>query len=107
MSVFVDAASWFLLCSGALLCVTGAIGLLRLPDFYSRTHGASVADPLGAFLILLGLMLQAGPTLVAVKLLTIAVFLMLSGPATAHALAKAAFGRGLRFGESDETTEDT
>jgi len=102
VSVLVDGASWILLVSGALLCVIGGIGLLRLPDFYSRTHGASVADPLGAFLILLGLILQAGATLVTVKLLTIAVFMLLAGPATAHALAKAAFGRGVRARDDSE-----
>jgi hypothetical protein len=45
---------------GGFFCVVGGIGLLRMPDFYTRMHAASVTETLGAGLILLGLMLQAG-----------------------------------------------
>ena len=100
----VDIASWVFLITGSLACVIGAIGLLRLPDFYARTHAASINDTLGAGLILAGLMLQAGATLVAVKLLMVFVFLLLTGPTSAHALAKAAARSGVKFEQpgSDE-----
>ena len=93
----VDIASWVLLSLGGFFCVVGAIGLLRLPDFYARTHAASITDTLGAMLLLAGLALQAGPTLLAVKLVMVAVFVVVTSPTAAHALAKAAHGTGVRF----------
>jgi multicomponent Na+:H+ antiporter subunit G len=91
-----DAMSWILLCGGSFFCVVGAIGVLRMPDFYTRVHAASVNDTLGAGLILLGLILQAGWTLVAAKLVMIGLLIFFTSPAATHALAKAALGRGLQ-----------
>ena len=94
-SLLIDILSWFCLLAGGLFCAIGALGLLRMPDFYTRTHAASVTDTLGAGLILLGLMLQAGLTLITVKLVMIGLLLCFTGPVAAHALAKAAMKRGL------------
>jgi len=94
--MILDAASWICLVSGGLFCVVGALGMLRMPDFYTRMHAASVIETLGAGLILLGLMLQAGPTLVAVKLLFVGVLIFFASPTATHALARAALARGLK-----------
>jgi multicomponent Na+:H+ antiporter subunit G len=96
MSVLIDAASWACLMAGVAFCAIGAIGLIRMPDFYTRMHAASVTDTVGAGLILIGLMLQAGFTLVAAKLVMIGMLILLTSPAAAHALARAAFVRGVR-----------
>ena len=96
MSAAVDIASWVLLVSGGAFCLVGAFGVLRMPDFYTRVHAASVSDSLGAALVLLGLTLQAGWTLVAAKLVIIGLLIFFTSPAATHALAKAALGRGLR-----------
>ena len=85
-----------MLVGGGFFCVAGGVGLLRLPDFYTRLHGASVTDTLGAGLILLGLILQAGFTLVAAKLAVIGLLIFFTSPAAAHAIARAALGRGLK-----------
>ncbi len=95
MSMVVDAASWILLTAGGIACVIGAVGMLRMPDFYTRIHAASVSDAVGAGLVLAGLLLQAGWTLVAVKLVAIGLLLFFTSPAATHALAKAALERGL------------
>lgn len=95
MSAIIDLASWALLVGGGLFCIVGGIGLLRMPDFYTRVHAASVTDTLGAGLILLGLILQAGWTLVAAKLVIIGLLIFFTSPAATHALASAALGRGL------------
>jgi multicomponent Na+:H+ antiporter subunit G len=95
MSLAIDITSWVLLVAGGAFCVVGGIGLLRMPDFYTRVHAASVTETLGAGLILLGLMLQAGWTLVAAKLAVIGLLIFFSSPAAAHALVTAALGRGL------------
>ena len=80
---------------GSLFAVIGGIGLLRLPDFYSRLHGAGITDTMGAGLILAGLMLRAGPSLVAFKVATIVFFLLITSPTSAHALSKSALTHGL------------
>jgi multicomponent Na+:H+ antiporter subunit G len=95
MSLWIDGLSWACLVAGGLFCIVGAAGLLRMPDFYTRMHAASVIDTVGAGLILLGLLLQAGFTLVAVKLLVVGVLILFASPTATHALARAAMVRGL------------
>lgn len=85
-----DALSWILLVTGGALVIVGGIGLIRLPDFFSRLHAVSIPDTLGAGLITAGLILQAGLSLVSLKLLLILLFLLFTGPTATHALAKAA-----------------
>ena len=85
-----DILSWACLLIGGFFGIVGGIGVVRLPDFFTRVHAGSLTDTLCAALILLGLMLQAGPTLVTVKLILILVFLFFTTPTATHALAKAA-----------------
>ena len=92
----IDMASWVLLVAGGLFCIVGGIGLHRMPDLYTRMHAASVTDTLGAGLVLLGLILQAGWTLVMAKLVIIGLLIFFTSPAATHALARAALGRGLK-----------
>jgi multicomponent Na+:H+ antiporter subunit G len=96
MSVLIDGLSWLCLLAGGVFCVIGAIGMLRMPDFYTRLHAASVIETLGGGLIMLGLLLQAGFTLVAAKLLIVALLVFFASPTATHALAKAAIERGVR-----------
>jgi multicomponent Na+:H+ antiporter subunit G len=105
MSAWVDALSWACLVAGGVFCIVGAVGLLRMPDFYTRMHAASVVDTLGATLVLLGLMLQAGFTLVAVKLLMVGVLIYFASPTATHALARAAMVRGLQPLLADDPKE--
>ena len=93
--IAVDVLSASLLVAGGAFCVIGALGLLRMPDFFTRMHAASVIDTLGAGLMLLGMMLQAGFTLVTVKLIAIGLLIFFTSPAATHALARAALARGV------------
>ncbi len=86
----VDLVSWIFLLGGGFFAIVGAIGLLRFPDLFTRMHAAGITDTLGAGLILIGLMFQAGEGLVAVKLFLILAFLLFTSPTSTHALAKAA-----------------
>ena len=90
-----DILSWIMLVSGALLCVIGGIGMLRLPEFYTRIHAASVTETGGAILILGGLLLQAPDFPVAVRLVLVLIFLLYTSPTATHALAKAAREAGM------------
>ena len=96
MSFLVDILSGLMLLAGGVFCIIGATGLVRMPYFYTRMHAASVADTLGSGLILGGLALQAGFSLVFAKLVMIFVLLLLTGPLATHALARAAYHRGLK-----------
>jgi len=87
---FLSIIGWILLALGSFFCFVGALGLIRLPDFYSRVHAAGVLDSLGAILILLGLMTQTQDFLVITKLMLILIFMIVTGPTAVHALARAA-----------------
>jgi multicomponent Na+:H+ antiporter subunit G len=94
-ALLVDLASWACLVAGGLFALIGGVGLLRMPTFFTRMHAASVTDTVGAGLILLGLALQAGFTLVAAKLAVIGLLIFFTSPVATHALAKAALARGV------------
>jgi multicomponent Na+:H+ antiporter subunit G len=96
MSVWIDGLSWICFVAGSLFCIVGAVGVVRMPDLYTRMHAASVLETLGAGLILLGLLLQAGLTLVAVKLLIVSLLIFFASPTATHALARAAMVRGVK-----------
>lgn len=108
MTAILDAMSWVCLVGGAVFCIIGAVGLIRFTSFYDRTHAAGVTDTMGAGLILIGLILQAGPTLIGVKLAMILVFIYLTSPAVGHGVAKAAFSHGVRMSadESEIASEE-
>jgi multicomponent Na+:H+ antiporter subunit G len=99
ITLVLDLLSWFLILLGGAFGIIGGIGLLRLPDFFSRIHAASVTDSMCAPCIIAGLMLQSGLTLVTVKLAFLIVFLFLTSPTASHALAKAALHGGLHPGD--------
>jgi len=85
-----EILSWALLLGGAIFLLIGAIGVLRFPDFFTRLHAVSICDTMGAGLILAGLMLQGGMSLVTVKLMLMFYFMIFTGPTAVHALAEAA-----------------
>lgn len=95
MSAVLDILSWACLLAGGAFCIIGGIGLIRMPDFYTRVHAASVTETLGAGLTLLGLMFQAGLTLVCAKLIMIGLLILFMSPTATHALTRAALVRGL------------
>ena len=97
-----DIVSWVLIVSGAFFAITGAIGMLRLPDIFSRMHGAGMVDTLGMGLILIGLAFQADEWIVVVKLVLIVLFVMLTSPTTTFALARAAIDGGVDAGPHDK-----
>ncbi len=95
MDMIVDIASWVLLVAGGIFCLIGGIGMLRMPDMFTRLHAASIIDTLGMGFIVLGMILQAGFTLVAAKLIIIAALILLTSPVATHALAQAALHAGI------------
>ena len=102
LATVVDIVSWIGLVVGSCFAVVGGIGLLRLPDFYSRIHAGGITDTLGAGLILVGLMFQAGDWLLVFKLVMILSLLLITSPTSAHALSKAARAHGIEPQLADE-----
>ncbi len=96
MDTVVDLLSWACLLAGGAFGIIGGLGVLRLPDFFTRLHAAGMTDTLGAGLILLGLVLQAGWSLVTAKLVFIFIFIVWTSPTAAHALARAALHGTIR-----------
>lgn len=96
LALLLDIVSWTLFTLGALGVVTGAIGLIRFPDFYTRIHAAGITDTAGAELMLLAMILQSPNLLVAAKLIFIGFFLFMTGPVATHAIAHAAHVAGLK-----------
>lgn len=94
--LLLDLLSMALLIGGVFLGISGAVGVIRFPDFFTRLHAAGVTDTLSAGMILTALMLQAGFTLVTVKLAFILLFLWYTSPVASHALARAAMHTGDR-----------
>lgn len=96
MTFIIDALSWACLMMGCFLGVSGAVGIFKFDEFYSRMHAASVTDTLCVFFIVIGLSLQSGFTLVTVKLLFTLGLLWLTGPVASHALIRSAYQTGLK-----------
>jgi len=87
--------SWILLGSGSFFYIVGSIGLMRMPDVFTRMHATSVSDTFGAFLILVGMMLQVEISLVTLRLIIIIAIILYTGPVATHALARAARHAGI------------
>ena len=106
MALAIDIVSAVLLISGGLFVLVGGIGVLRMPDLYTRMHAASVTDTMGALLVILGVTLQAGFTLASVKLAAILVFLLFTSPTASYALANAALLAGIKPKLDDAPADD-
>ena len=90
-----DVMTALLLAGGGFFVFVGGIGAIRMPDLFTRMHAASLTDTLCSSLILVGLMLQAGFSLITLKLIAILVFLVFTSPVSGYALANAATLAGL------------
>jgi len=96
MDIVLTIASWVLLIGGGFFVISGSVGIIRMPDLFTRFHPAGITDSLGMPMMLLGVMLQTGLTLVTLKIVLLMVFLLLTSPTACHALAKAAISSGIK-----------
>jgi len=96
MTPLIDILSWISLLVGGAFIVVGALGLVRLPDLYTRLHASGIIDIPGAGFIVLGLALQAGWSLVTAKLLVLMLLIIFTSPTATHAVARAAMHMGNR-----------
>lgn len=94
MTLFENIIGSILILIGLFFMIVGSFGLLRLPDFFSRTHAASKVDTVGIVIALIGISFLGRGWVDADKALLAAFLIMLTNPVSAHALARAAFSAG-------------
>jgi multicomponent Na+:H+ antiporter subunit G len=87
--VILELASWAFVLTGSFFTVVGALGLVRMPDVFTRMHAASVTDTVGVGFLIAGMCLQAGFSLITLKLLFVLALFLFTAPVVTHALAQA------------------
>ena len=95
MELAFDVLSWISVVLGLFFMLVGTIGVLRMPDVFTRLHAAGMTDTLGAGFLILAMCFQAGVGLVLVRLLFVYAFLTFTSPIATHALARAALAAGV------------
>ena len=101
-----------LIVAGVFFLMASTIGLIRFPDFYTRSHAMGKADTMGLVLLIAGLAIYNGCELSTFKLIFIIVFIMIANPTATHVIVRAALRSGLRLwtrkeaggNEGDDTT---
>ena len=107
MTTILELLSGLCLLLGGVLCITGGVGMLRMPDFFSRVHAAGVTETLAAPLLLTGLLLQMEWSLDSVKVIMILILVLATNPTATHALTNATLHGGqrpLEFGNDQDAT---
>ena len=102
-----DVSSGLFLLVGSFLCLTGGLGILRFPDFYTRMHAVGVSDTLATAMILIGLILHNPDFFVDVKLMIILLMALFISPTASHALANAAMHNDLSKQKNDKSNSET
>ena len=106
MNMVADGLSALLLLTGGFFVIVGGVGLLRMPDLFTRMHAVGITDTIGTGLILVGLTLQSDDWLVTVKLLLILYFLVFTNPTSTHAVARSALDNDIRPLLPEENVDD-
>jgi multicomponent Na+:H+ antiporter subunit G len=96
VELVIGVVGGIVLMAGSFFMLVAGVGVLRMPDVFTRLHAAGIKDTLGAGLTLVGLMVFAGFSLVTVKLLLIWLFLWFTSPVASHSVARAAILGGVR-----------
>ena len=91
-----DVICIFCMLAGFFFFMTATLGLLRLPDFFTRLHATGKGDTLAVLLSLMGLAVYHGLSLTSAKIVFIAVFMFLAQPTATHAISRAAFRCGVQ-----------
>jgi multicomponent Na+:H+ antiporter subunit G len=90
---------------GGLFLAISSIGLLRLPDFYTRAHAVGKAETLGSMLVLIGLAVHNGADLTSLKILLILGVIFITNPTATHALMRSAFRSGVAIWKNNNAAD--
>lgn len=92
---------YILVITGSIICLIGAIGVLKFPDFYTRMHAAGVIDSFGIIIVLAGVAILSGG-IMAAKILLMAMFIFITSPTNTHSIAHSAYIYQNQNKESEE-----
>ncbi len=104
-----DIIGYILITIGILFNIFGCIGLVRFPDIYNRLQASTKCVTLGTILLLVGVAVAAGTGAIIAKAIVCAVFILITSPTAAHAIAKGAHASGVKLWEKsvvDKYAED-
>ena len=93
-SSFREVVAAIFILGGIVFFIGSAIGMLRLPDFYTRVHASGNSETLGCMLSFIGLMIYEGPTLTSLKMAFVFLLVFMANPIGSHILGKAAYKSG-------------
>ncbi len=96
----IDVIGYILISTGVLFDVFGCIGLVRFPDVYNRLQASTKCVTLGTIMLLLGVALVAASGPISAKAIICAVFILITSPTAAHAIAKGAYASGVPLWEN-------
>jgi len=94
-----DIIGYIFIMVGILFNIFGCIGLVRFPDVYNRLQASTKCVTLGTILLLVGVALVSGLTATSAKAVICAVFILITSPTAAHAIAKGAYASGVKLWE--------
>ena len=115
MDMALDALSWISIMAGVFFMLVGTLGILRMPDVYTRLHAAGMTDTMGAGFLILGMLFQTIEAIdngesswwfILVRLVLIYLFLLFTSPIATHALARAGLAGGLKPWSAGGDTEE-
>ena len=95
-----DIIGYILIIVGVLFNIFGCIGLVRFPDVYNRLQASTKCVTLGTILLLVGVAVADGSGAMAAKAIICAVFILITSPTAAHAIAKGAYASGVKLWEN-------
>jgi multicomponent Na+:H+ antiporter subunit G len=102
VNIALEIVAILFLFGGAFFFFVGTMGLIRMPDVFCRMHATTKCDTLGAGMILVGLMIFNGLSLISLKLLLILIFIWITNPTAAHIIAKAEYKKELLLKEEED-----
>ena len=96
----IDVIGYILITIGILFNIFGCIGLVRFPDVYNRLQAATKCVTLGTIMLLVGAALISGYSSMSAKAIICAVFILITSPTAAHAIARGAYASGVKLWEN-------
>jgi len=96
----IDVVGYILMIIGILFDIFGCIGLVRFPDVYNRLQASTKCVTLGTILLLGGVAVVSGSGSISAKAIICAVFILITSPTAAHAIAKGAYASGVKLWEN-------
>jgi multicomponent Na+:H+ antiporter subunit G len=95
-----EIIGYILIIIGIFFDISGCIGLVRLPDVYNRLQASTKCVTLGTILLLIGVALISNLAALNAKAIICAVFILITSPTAAHAIAKGAYASGVKLWEN-------